>query len=150
MKKALLIIVALVAFESFGFGFLLDAAKLAIGVSVMAVQNIRNCGRAPSGNAPKIVSVTPADGAKDVDPNLGEIVVCFDRPMREGWSLIGNGWPKCIGEPEFDASMKQLTIKVQLKPATEYRLEMNRGRYRNFKSADGVPLAQCAYTFTTK
>ena len=65
MKKALLMIVTLVAFESFGFGFLLDAAKLAIGVSVMAVQNIRNCGRTPSENAPKIVSVTPADGAKD-------------------------------------------------------------------------------------
>lgn len=39
MKKVLLIIVALLAFESFGFGFLLDAAKLAIGVSVMAVRN---------------------------------------------------------------------------------------------------------------
>lgn len=39
MKKALLVIVALLAFESFGFGFLLDAAKLAIGVSVMAVRN---------------------------------------------------------------------------------------------------------------
>ena len=39
MKKALLMIVTLVAFESFGFGFLLDAAKLATGVSVMAVQN---------------------------------------------------------------------------------------------------------------
>lgn len=39
MKKALLVIVALLAFESFGFGFLLDAAKLAIGVTVMAVQN---------------------------------------------------------------------------------------------------------------
>ena len=39
MKKAFLVIVALVAFESFGFGVLLDAAKLAIGVSVMAVQN---------------------------------------------------------------------------------------------------------------
>ena len=39
MKKALLIIVSLLAFESFGFGFLLDAAKLAIGVSVMAVRN---------------------------------------------------------------------------------------------------------------
>ena len=39
MKKTLLMIVTLVAFESFGFGFLLDAAKLAIGVSVMAVRN---------------------------------------------------------------------------------------------------------------
>lgn len=65
MKKALFVIVTLLAFESFGFGFLLDAAKLAIGVSVMAVQNIRNCGRTSSANAPKIVSVTPAGGAKD-------------------------------------------------------------------------------------
>lgn len=39
MKKALLVVVTLLAFESFGFGFLLDAAKVAIGVSVMAVQN---------------------------------------------------------------------------------------------------------------
>ena len=39
MKKTLLMIVTLVAFESFGFGFLLDAAELAIGVSVMAVRN---------------------------------------------------------------------------------------------------------------
>lgn len=39
MKKALLVIVALLALESFGFGFLLDAAKVAIGVSVMAVRN---------------------------------------------------------------------------------------------------------------
>ena len=44
MKKALLVIVALVAFESFGFGFLLDGAKLAVGVTVKAVQNIRNYG----------------------------------------------------------------------------------------------------------
>ena len=65
MRRAVLLAASLLAFESFGFGFLLDAAKLAIGVSVMAVQNIRNCGRTPSENAPKIVSVTPADGAKD-------------------------------------------------------------------------------------
>ena len=63
MRRVVLLAASLVAFESFGFGFLLDAAKLAIGVSVMAVQNIRNCGRTPSENAPQIVSVTPADGA---------------------------------------------------------------------------------------
>ena len=49
-KMTVFLAVALLAFESFGFGFLLDAAKLAIGVSVMAVQNIRNCGRTPSAN----------------------------------------------------------------------------------------------------
>ena len=38
-KMTVFLAVALVAFESFGFGFLLDAAKLATGVSVMAVRN---------------------------------------------------------------------------------------------------------------
>lgn len=150
MRRAVLLAASLLAFESFGFGFLLDAAKLAIGVSVMAVRNIRNCGRTPSENAPQIVSVTPADGAKDVDPNLGEIIVCFDRSMREGWSLTGNGWPKCIGEPEFDASMKKLTIKVQLEPEKEYKLSFNSGRYHGFLGQDGIPLTPCAYTFRTK
>ena len=39
MRRAVLLAASLFAFESFGFGFLLDAAKVAIGVSVMAVQN---------------------------------------------------------------------------------------------------------------
>ena len=138
------------AFESFGFGFLLDAAKLAIGVSVMAVQNIRNCGRTSSANAPKIVSVTPADGAKDVDPNLGEIIVCFDRPMQGRVSLTGDGWPTLVGTPEFDSTMTKLTIRVALKPETEYKLGFNSRSHKKFASADGVPLAPCAYTFTTK
>lgn len=150
MRRAVLLAASLLAFESFGFGFLLDAAKLAIGVSVMAVQNIRNCGRTSSENAPKIVSVTPADGAKDVDPNLGEIVVCFDRPMREGWSLIGNGWPKIVGTPEFDSTMTKLTIRVNLNPETEYTLGFNSRNHKKFASEDGVPLAPCAYRFTTK
>ena len=150
MKKALLVIVTLLAFESFGFGFLLDAAKLAIGVSVMAVQNIRNRGRTSSANAPKIVSVTPSDGAKDVDPNLGEIIVCFDRPMQGRVSLTGDGWPKRIGEPEFDASMKKLTIKVELNPETDYRLGFNSCSHMKFASVDGVPLTPCDYTFKTK
>ena len=150
MKKALLVIATLVAFESFGFGFLLDAAKLAIGVSVMAVQNIRNCGRTSSENAPKIVSVTPADGAKDVDPNLGEIVVCFDRPMQGRVSLTGNGWPTLVGTPEFDSTMTKLTIRVNLNPETEYTLGFNSRNHKKFASEDGVPLAPCAYTFTTK
>ena len=150
MRRAVLLAASLVAFESFGFGFLLDAAKLAIGVSVMAVQNIRNCGRTPSENTPKIVSVTPADGAKDVDPNLGQIVVCFDRPMQGRVSLTGDGWPTLVGTPEFDSTMTKLTIRVNLNPATEYTLGFNSRNHKKFASEDGVPLAPCAYTFTTK
>lgn len=150
MRRAVLLAASLLAFESFGFGFLLDAAKLAIGVSVMAVQNIRNCGRTSSENAPKIVSVTPADGAKDVDPNLGEIVVCFDRPMQGRVSLTGDGWPTLIGTPEFDSTMTNLTIRVALKPETEYTLGFNSRSHKKFASADGIPLTPCVYTFRTK
>lgn len=150
MRRAVLLAASLLAFESFGFGFLLDAAKLAIGVSVMAVQNIRNCGRTSSANAPKIVSVTPADGAKDVDPNLGEIVVCFDRPMQGRVSLTGDGWPTLVGTPEFDSTMTKLTIRVNLNPETEYTLGFNSCNHKKFASEDGVPLAPCAYRFTTK
>ena len=150
MKKTLLVIATLVAFESFGFGFLLDAAKLAIGVSVMAVQNIRNCGRTPSENAPKIVSVTPADGAKDVDSNLGEVVVCFDRPMQVRVSLTGDGWPMLVGTPEFDSTMTKLTIRVNLNQETEYTLGFNSRNHKKFASEDGFPLAPCVYTFRTK
>ena len=150
MRRAVLLAASLVAFESFGFGFLLDAAKLAIGVSVMAVQNIRNCGRTPSANAPKIVSVTPADGAKDVDPNLGEIFVCFDRPMQGRISLTGDGWPTLIGMPEFDSTMTKLTIRVNLNPETEYTLGFNSRSHKKFASWEGVPLVPCVCTFRTK
>lgn len=150
MRRAVLLAASLLAFESFGFGFLLDAAKLAIGVSVMAVQNIRNCGRTPSANAPKIVSVTPADGAKDVDPNLGGIVVCFDRPMQGRVSLTGDGWPKIVGTPEFDSTMTKLTIRVNLKPETEYTLGFNSRSHKKFASSEGVPLVPCVCTFRTK
>ena len=150
MRRAVLLAASLLAFESFGFGFLLDAAKLAIGVSVMAVQNIRNCGRTSSKNVPKIVSVTPADGAKDVGPNLGEIVVYFDHPMQGRVSLTGDGWPTLVGTPEFDSSMTKLTIRVNLNPETEYTLGFNSRNHKKFASEDGVPLAPCAYTFTTK
>lgn len=150
MRRAVLLAASLLAFESFGFGFLLDAAKLAIGVSVMAVQNIRNCGRTSSANAPKIVSVTPADGAKDVDPNLGEIVVCFDRPMQGRVSLTGDGWPKIVGTPEFDSTMTKLTIRVNLNPETEYTLGFNSRNHKKFASAEGAPLVPCVCTFRTK
>lgn len=40
-KMTVFLAVALVAFELFGFGFLQDVAKLAIGVMVMAVLNKR-------------------------------------------------------------------------------------------------------------
>src|SRR5215217_1791817 len=57
---------------------------------------------------PKVVSLSIENGAKDVDPNLTEILVRFDRPMRKSlptlnYDLRGprNRFPE-IGKFEFD------------------------------------------------
>ena len=54
---------------------------------------------------PKVVTMTPANGAKDVDPALAIIKVTFDRPMKDqSWSLVGGGphFPEITGKPRFD------------------------------------------------
>ena len=40
-------------------------------------------------------------------------------------------------------------LPVELKPNSQYRLGLNSPSHKNFKSADGVPLAPVVYTFKT-
>src|ERR1035437_7337193 len=40
---------------------------------------------------PRIVTITPATGGTDVDPDTSEIVVTFDRDMARGFSWTGGG-----------------------------------------------------------
>jgi hypothetical protein len=52
--------------------------------------------------APKVVKVTPENGATDVDPTLKQIIVEFDQPMSDGFSLVGG---------VLEAALKQLRSK---------------------------------------
>ncbi len=104
---------------------------------------------------PKIIAMTPANGAQDVDPNLKTIVVTFDRPMRDrSWSVVTLGtpelMPKAAGPLRYDATRKVFTMPVQLQPGKEYRFGLNGGKYQNFRSAEGVPLAPVVVRFKTK
>jgi len=40
-------------------------------------------------------------------------------------------------------------LPVELKPNSQYRLGLNSQSFKNFQSADGVPLAPVVYTFKT-
>ena len=103
---------------------------------------------------PEVVSMTPANGAKDVDPKIKTLRVTFNVPMGEGASWTGGGenYPKT---PEgkkmsWTKDHKTCILPVELKPDWEYRLGLNSPSYKNFTSASGIPLEPVEYTFKTK
>jgi hypothetical protein len=102
--------------------------------------------------APRVVSVTPADGATDVDPALSEIRVVFDRPMRDkSWSLAGDQpeLPEVVGQPAYDAARTTWSVPIRLQPERSYRFMLNSDRFQNFQSADGVRLEPVQVRFRT-
>jgi hypothetical protein len=101
---------------------------------------------------PKVISMVPANGAKDVDPSLNTIQVVFDRPMKDGsWSMVGGGprHPETIGRPCYDERRTTWTIPVKLKPDWEYEFRLNYGKFDSFRSEEGVPLKPVLVKFRT-
>jgi beta-lactamase regulating signal transducer with metallopeptidase domain len=102
-------------------------------------------------NPPKVVSMAPEAGAKDVDPKLDKLTVTFDRPMGGGFSWTGSGeaYPESTDKPAWSEDGKTCTMPVRLKPNWNYRLGLNSPSHINFQSEAGVPLQPVEWTFTT-
>jgi hypothetical protein len=103
--------------------------------------------------APTVLSMTPANGATDVDPGLTEITITFDRRMnRGGYSFVGGGptFPKVTGSPTWSEDGMTVTLPVLLVPDHRYEFRLNGGRFRDFKSLAGVPLASVRVVFSTR
>jgi hypothetical protein len=102
--------------------------------------------------APKLLEMTPANGARDVDPATAVLVLRFDRAMASGCSIVGDpaSTPKAAGAPEWDGEQRILTVPVALLPRTTYRFGLNSTTRRNFRSAAGDPLLPIELTFTTR
>lgn len=101
---------------------------------------------------PQAVEVVPAIGATDVDSNLKEIRATFDRDMdTEGMSWCGGGehFPEIDGEATW-IDKRTCVLPVKLEEGKAYRLALNWEKYRNFRSADDVPVAPTAVYFCTK
>jgi RNA polymerase sigma-70 factor (ECF subfamily) len=102
---------------------------------------------------PKLVSVKPPHGAKDVSPDLKELRVTFNVPMGESFSWTGGG-PSFPTIPEgkkpyWTDDHKTCVLPVELKPNTQYRLGLNSPSNKGFQSVGGVPLSPVVYTFKT-
>lgn len=105
------------------------------------------------GSRPRVSSITPQNGADDVDPETTAIVITFDRPMQDRmWSVVGGGetFPEVTGAPSYDQARKVLTIPVALRPAWTYRFGLNSAQHNAFRSADGKILQPVDVTFTTR
>ena len=102
---------------------------------------------------PQIVKTEPAAGSTDVDPDIGEIRVTFDRDMGSGMSWTGGGKEY----PPTDRSRKAHWIDkrtcvfpVRLLRGKYYRVGINSKSYRNFADAEGIPTPPSAIFFTTE
>jgi hypothetical protein len=102
---------------------------------------------------PTIVSLEPANGAMNVDPNIDTIKVTFDMPMGAGMSWTGGGpsFPKLAEgkKPSWSADGLTCTLPVVLEPGKDYQLGLNSASHKNFQSRAGVPLAPVVYKFRT-
>ncbi len=104
-------------------------------------------------NSPRVVLLSPGNGATNVDPNLKEIKVTFDRPMNKGgWSFCQKSevdFPTISGTPSYDESGMVITLPVRLSPGKTYNIYLNSPAFSGFRSAQGHVLQPVHYTFAT-
>lgn len=102
--------------------------------------------------APKIVSLAPANGATNVDSATAAIAITFDQPMAGGMSWTGGGenFPEFAGKPVWSADGRTCTAPVKLKPSHDYHLGINSVSFKNFANKLGVPAEPVDYKFSTK
>ena len=99
---------------------------------------------------PKVTSMNISNGAQDVDPELKEIVIRFDRPMqREHYAVNCVNGVECpkFGKPSFDQTGTVFRLPVILEPEKEYGFRLNWPGGGSFQSLDGVPLKHLSMKF---
>jgi len=99
------------------------------------------------------VTLSPENGASDVDPSIKVIRATFDVPMDGSFSWTGGGptFPTIPDgkKPSWSPDGKICRLPVQLSPGTRYELGLNSHSHKNFASKWGVPLEPVRYEFRT-
>jgi hypothetical protein len=105
------------------------------------------------GEPPKVISTSPKNGAKDVDPDTDEIWVEFDKTMMdESWSWAYENedeFPEMTGDPSYTENYTKNTLPVKLEPDKEYVVWINTEKLKNFKDEDGTPAEPFEFKFKT-
>ena len=102
-------------------------------------------------NAPAILSITPADGATDVDPETAELIIVFNKHMKPSAAV----YPTSFNIPEIRSAAYNVdgtvfTIQWKLEPDTDYAFKFNdETALTGFVSTDGGVLPMTLYRFRT-
>jgi hypothetical protein len=103
---------------------------------------------------PRVFTSVPANGARDVRPDVGRIVVTFDRDMKAGsHSLLeapGTAFPPVAADAVRWEGPRTFVLPVgPLKPGASYAIQLNSEQRKGFVSAVGeAPLSPTTIAFT--
>ncbi len=102
---------------------------------------------------PKIVEITPPNGAQKVDPGLKFIKIKFNQEMSRGGRAVVTLNPEkqipVDGKIHWDKTGTTFIIPVKLEPNHEYLTSLNTAEFIGFFSKKGEPLAPYRYSFST-
>ncbi len=102
---------------------------------------------------PKLVQLTPENGAVDAKPTAIALRATFNMPMGAGMSWTGGGdrFPTITPgkKPKWTGGGKTCVLPVALEPGRDYQLGLNSHSHINFQSKWGVPLEPVVYRFQT-
>ena len=102
---------------------------------------------------PKVIALSPDNGAKGVDPAITQLSVTFDRPMGGGMSWVRDDiqkYPETTGKVTWSDDHLTCTMPVKLYPKRSYLIWLNAKSFNNFQSEYGVSLIPVKWTFETR
>jgi len=101
-----------------------------------------------------VVKTFPEAGTPDVDHNITEIKVTFNKDMKDkSWSWCTTGkdaFPEINGKPYYMNDKQTCVLPVHLKARMKYAIWINTTTYKNFRDANGNPSIPYLLEFKTK
>ena len=108
----------------------------------------------PDNTIPRVVSTSPANGDRSVDPDRKTISVTFSEKMTDGnWSWAyseQDKFPVMTGQPHYTDDFTVNVLPVALEPNKEYEIWINSEKFRNFKDVAGNSSNPFRLSFKTK
>lgn len=107
------------------------------------------------GTSPVVVKTIPVSGDTNVDPNLAELHVTFNKKMMPrcwSWcSISEHSYPETVESPYFLKGNKTCVLKVKLESEKRYAIWINiPPKYLGFRDLDNNPAVPFLLTFVTR
>lgn len=129
-------------------------AKLRLFITLLMVLGFAVSCLATDSKPPRVVTTSPLNGSRDVDPDRTTISVTFNKEMRDqSWSWVyenKNTFPVITGQPYYIDNNTKNVLPVKLEPNKEYVIWINGQKFKNFKDKSGNPVVPFKFTFKTR